>query len=128
MLPHLSAGLVKTHAIGAGRAAEEFGGLGGVEAALHRQAERLAAIGQLGIAMRHEINNPLTTVIGNAELLMDRYGQGREDLQRRLQMILDNALRIAEILKRLQDMKKDRTVEYVEGLRMTDLGPSGNEP
>lgn len=89
------------------------------------QAERLAAIGQLGIAMRHEINNPLTTVIGNAELLMDRYGQGGEDLQRRLQMILDNSLRIAEILKRLKDMKQDRTVEYVEGLRMTDLGPSG---
>jgi PAS domain S-box-containing protein len=92
------------------------------------QAERLAAIGQLGIAMRHEINNPLTTVIGNAELLIDRHGGRGDDLPRRLQLILDNALRIAEILKRLQDIRQDRTVEYVEGLRMTDLGPSGKGP
>ncbi len=37
------------------------------------KAERLGAIGQVGVAVRHEINNPLTTVIGNIELLIERY-------------------------------------------------------
>jgi two-component system NtrC family sensor kinase len=87
------------------------------------QAERLAAIGQVGIAMRHEINNPLTTVIGNAELLLERYEQAGGDLKKRLELILNNAERISAILKRLQDMKRDRTVEYVKGVTMTDLGP-----
>ena len=92
------------------------------------QAERLAAIGQVGIAMRHEINNPLTTVIGNTELLLERYEGAGNDLKKRLELILENSVRIAEILKRLQDMKRDRTVEYVEGVKMTDLGPECRDP
>ena len=92
------------------------------------QAERLAAIGQIGIAMRHEINNPLTTVIGNTELLLERYESAGSDLKKRLELVLENAVRIADILKRLQDMKRDRTVEYVKGVQMTDLGPEGREP
>ncbi|MDA8098929.1 MAG: PAS domain S-box protein [Nitrospiraceae bacterium] len=86
-------------------------------------AERLCAIGEVGIAVRHEINNPLTTVIGNAELLLDRLEEEDDgELRKRLDLILDNSLRIAEIVKRLQDRKKDRTVEYTKGVRMTDLG------
>jgi PAS domain S-box-containing protein len=85
------------------------------------KAERLAAIGQVGIAVRHEINNPLTTVIGNAELLLDRYEQGDEELKKRLDVILGNALRIAEIVKRLQEIRQDKTVEYLKGVKMTDL-------
>lgn len=86
------------------------------------QAERLSAIGQIVVAVRHEVNNPLTTVIGNTELLLDRYGGNEADLKRRLQVVLDNALRIAEIVKRLQEIKQVRTVEYVKGVKMTDLG------
>jgi two-component system NtrC family sensor kinase len=84
------------------------------------QAERLSAIGQIGIAVRHEINNPLTTVIGNAELLLER-PEADGDLRKRLELILDNALRIAEIVKRLQEIKKERTIDYVRGTKMTDL-------
>jgi PAS domain S-box-containing protein len=85
------------------------------------KAERLAAIGQVGIAMRHEINNPLTTIIGNAELLLDRFADKDGDLQKRLELVLNNALRISEIVKRLQDIKKERTVDYRKGVKMTDL-------
>lgn len=85
------------------------------------KAERLAAIGQMGIAVRHEINNPLTTVIGNIELILDRHGEMPEDLKTRLQAVLENALRIAEIVKRLHEIKHEKTVEYVDGVKMTDL-------
>lgn len=85
------------------------------------KAERLAAIGQVGIAMRHEINNPLTTIIGNAELLLDRFADQEGDLKKRLELVLDNALRIAEIVKRLQDIKQERVVDYRKGVKMTDL-------
>ena len=86
------------------------------------KAERLAAIGQIGIAMRHEINNPLTTVIGNTELLMDRIEGEGGDMKKRLELILNNALRISEIVKRMQELKSDKTVEYRKGVKMTDLG------
>ena len=85
------------------------------------KAERLGAIGQVGIAVRHEINNPLTTIIGNAELLIERYENADAVLKARLEMILSNALRIAEIVKRLEGIKRDKVVDYLKGVKMTDL-------
>jgi PAS domain S-box-containing protein len=85
------------------------------------RAERLGAIGEIVITVRHEINNPLTTVIGNIELLIERYGGKDRDLSARLETILSNALRIAEIVKQLQAIKRDKAIEYVNGVTMTDL-------
>lgn len=85
------------------------------------QAERIGAIGQLVVAVRHEVNNPLTTVIGNIELLIERYEGKDKELTVRLTTVLNNALRIAEIVKQLQGIKKDKVVEYVKGIEMTDL-------
>jgi len=84
-------------------------------------AERLGAIGEVVITVRHEINNPLTTVIGNIELLLERYGEKDNDLKRRLETVLNNSLRIAEIVQKLQAIKQDKVVEYVKGISMTDL-------
>ncbi len=85
------------------------------------RAERLGAIGEIVITVRHEINNPLTTVIGNVELLLERYGETDKHLAQRLEVILNNSLRIAEIVKQLKTIKRDRVVEYVKGISMTDL-------
>jgi PAS domain S-box-containing protein len=84
-------------------------------------AERLGAIGEVVITVRHEINNPLTTVIGNVELLLERYGERDNDLKTRLETVLSNSLRIAEIVQKLQAIKRDKVVEYVKGVAMTDL-------
>ena len=85
------------------------------------KAERLGAIGQVGVAVRHEINNPLTTVIGNIELLIERYEDKDKELTARLETILNNALRISEIVKRLQGIKQEKSVDYLKGVKMTDL-------
>ncbi|HET7319083.1 MAG TPA: PAS domain S-box protein, partial [Nitrospirota bacterium] len=91
------------------------------------RAERLGAIGEIVIAVRHEVNNPLTTVIGNIELLIERYGDRDKDLASRLEVVLSNALRIAEIVKQLQAIKRDKVVEYVRGVTMTDLRQGSGE-
>jgi methyl-accepting chemotaxis protein len=77
-----------------------------LEDKLSDNANALAAVRGQEIAVRHEINNPLTTVIGNVELLIERYEHKDEDLIARLEVILNNALRIAETTKRLQQNKK----------------------
>jgi signal transduction histidine kinase len=83
--------------------------------------ERLAAIGEVGLAIRHEINNPLGTIVGFADLLLMQPEHLPPDAQRKMDLIRRSALRIRDVLRRLEDVKDDRPVEYIPGLQMTDL-------
>jgi DNA-binding response OmpR family regulator len=97
------------------------------EAELAR-ARWLAGIGETTIALEHEINNPLSALLGHAELLlMDReltVGQRDE-----LQLVREQAARIADVVRRLAKLKNPSSVEYSSGARMIDLatGTTHNE-
>jgi len=59
----------------------------------------LATVGEMASGIAHEINNPLTAVIGFAQLLLQK--DIPEDLKRDVKIITDQAQRVASILKRL---------------------------
>jgi PAS domain S-box-containing protein len=65
--------------------------------AVQREAESLRAVTKLANAAAHEINNPLTVVGGNLQLLADKLGE-RPDLQRYLERALRAVGRIAEMI------------------------------
>jgi len=85
------------------------------------RAQRLAALGQIGVTVRHEVNNPLTVVLGNADWLLQELTDLDGELLRALEAIRANALRIRDILKKLEDIKTDRVTEYVGGIKMIDI-------
>ena len=60
---------------------------------------RLASIGEIASGIAHEINNPLTGVIGFAQLLMRR--DLPEDIRKDVEIINDGAQRVASIVSRL---------------------------
>lgn len=75
-------------------------------AALHRQllrSEKLAAMGQLVAGVAHELNNPLTSIVGYAELMSDEIAPGTTRLKlekmvreaQRMKRIIENLLRFA---------------------------------
>jgi len=59
--------------------------------------------GDLREIFRHEINNPLTGILGNAELLLARRAQFSAVDAQRLQTIVDLAVRLREMVRRLSD-------------------------
>jgi len=64
------------------------------------QSERLAAMGQMVGGFAHELNNPLTTIIGMAELLQD--GAAGETMRKQIAVLQQQARRAAEIVQNLQ--------------------------
>jgi len=54
-----------------------------------------------GGILRHEINNPLTGILGNAEMLLHRRQPLPQDVVPRLETIADLAVRLRETVRRL---------------------------
>ncbi len=79
-----------------------------------RESSRLASIGELAAGVAHEINNPLNTVIGFSQLLMeeDLPQPVREDVQR----IYSEGQRAAKIVQNLLSFarKREPDKQYVD--------------
>jgi signal transduction histidine kinase len=71
------------------------------------QASRAAAVGDLAAGVAHEVNNPLTGVLGFAEILIEEAGP--DDPRRAdLETIRDEALRARDIVRALRDFSNPR--------------------
>jgi PAS domain S-box-containing protein len=64
------------------------------------QSERLAAMGQMIGGFAHELNNPLTSILGMAELLQE--GDASEGARKQIAILHQQARRAAEIVQNLQ--------------------------
>ncbi|MGA2965304.1 MAG: PAS domain S-box protein [Terriglobales bacterium] len=64
------------------------------------QSERLAAMGQMIGGFAHELNNPLTSILGMAELLQE--GGASETARKQIGILHQQARRAAEIVQNLQ--------------------------
>jgi len=81
-------------------------------------SDRLASIGEMASGIAHEINNPLTGVIGFSQLLMEK--DVPEDIRKDLEIIHDGSQRVAGIVKGLltfaRQHKSERTYSDINQL------------
>ena len=74
-----------------------------------QETSRLVSVGELAAGVAHEINNPLTVVIGYSELLMDKGLP--EPIQSRVQRVFSEAQRAAKIVQNLLSFARRREPE-----------------
>lgn len=83
--------------------------------------EKMRLINQLAVSVNHEINNPLTGLMGTAELMLMDSSRLDEKSQRDLKTIVTQGRRIQEVTNRLKTLNQLRTVPYGSHDTMLDL-------
>lgn len=69
------------------------------------QAAKLAAVGEMAAGIAHELNNPLTTVTGFSELVLDELSDESSHRQE-LEIVLREARRASAVVRRLLDFSR----------------------
>jgi PAS domain S-box-containing protein len=82
------------------------------------QSEKLAAIGQMVSGVAHELNNPLTAILGVSDLLLEKAPD--DDARRQLQLIHKQARKAAELVQGLLMFSRPSTRQN-QRVRVTDL-------
>ena len=83
--------------------------------------ERVKAILEIAATLSHEINNPLTAVIGNIQLLLYKRDDLDDELKKKLNVIEQSAGRIRDIMEKVSSLTEDKVTDYVNGQKMIDL-------
>jgi len=69
--------------------------------------DRLASVGELAAGIAHELNNPLTSVIGFSQLLLDR--DVSDDIKKDIEIVYSEAQRAADVVKNLLTFARKHT-------------------
>ncbi len=76
------------------------------------QMDRMSSIGQLSGGVAHEINNPLTGVLGQAQLLLEKLPEN-SPYRPHIQKIESAAQRCRKIVRSLLDFSRDKDYNFV---------------
>lgn len=85
------------------------------------EKERLGAVLQTAVTVNHEINNPLTAILGNIQLLLMKRKDLDDELVTKLKTVEEAALKIKDVTQRLLRVTSARSVDYAEGTSMLDI-------
>jgi PAS domain S-box-containing protein len=84
-------------------------------------SEKQALVAELAGAAAHELNQPLTSIIGYAQLVERQTADKAAAHLRAIGIILSEAERMASIVKKIGRITKYETTEYVGSAKMLDL-------
>ena len=82
--------------------------------------ERVTAVGEVAITIRHEVNNALAAIMAEAQLLQQD-GDLTPEQDTAMRQILEMSRRVRDSMDRLSTTTRAPTTEYLPGVRMIDL-------
>ncbi len=87
--------------------------------------EKAASVVQTAVTFNHEINNPLTVIMSNAEILQSLTENNAKlepnFLKERMQLIAKETMKIKSIMGRMERLTRPVVKEYLPGTAMLDL-------
>jgi signal transduction histidine kinase len=90
--------------------------------------ERMAAIGQFAVTVRHEINNALTAIVTESQLLSAEGNVLTEDQRASAESIHRAAMRIATNVRKITNLADAPVTTYAGGIQMIDLDAARERP
>jgi len=88
------------------------------------KSERAAAITETAVTVNHEINNPLTAILGNTQLLLMNEKNLSGEMIAKLKTIEKSAIQIRETTAKLMSIVEPVRTPYASGLNMIDIDRS----
>lgn len=85
------------------------------------EKERLTAINESLATINHQINNPLTPIIGNVQLIRSEGGSLNKSQLEKLDIIESNAKKISQIIKKFNQVSELSKRKYYGDLNYLDL-------
>ena len=82
-----------------------------------RICQRQATLGRYMLEMRHGLNNALTSVLGNSELLLLEPGAFSAPVREQIEIIRNMGLRMHEIIQRFSSLESEMRVAEERGAR-----------
>ncbi len=89
--------------------------------------ERMAAIGQMALAIKHSLNNALTTVITESQFLASESDNLNEDQRESLVSLSESALRMAREVDKITTLEETPMATNIAGFETLDFGDTAPE-
>jgi signal transduction histidine kinase len=92
---------------------------------MKRTEEKLTGIVEMASAVSHELNTPMFTVLGNAQLLR-RIVKPEDPAQEEVEAIIRNVKRMSQLTKKMARITEYATKDYVDGEKLVDIIAASN--
>ena len=89
------------------------------------EKERETVLVEMAGAASHELNQPLTAILGNLQLAMAKLPPGDPTLEK-LSRVLNQVERMVEIVKKIGQISRYRTKKYAENVKIVDIDNSSD--
>ena len=84
-------------------------------------SERMAALGQLALTVKHEVNNALTAIVAESEFMMGERQGFTPEQKESVETIRKSAMRIAQDIAKITSLETAPVTAVAGGAEMVDL-------
>ena len=85
------------------------------------ESQKLSVITEAAVTLSNEIDNLLTGIMGNLELLLHDFPDDKEKVKKEMKIALEHSQKIAEVVRKFQEVNKSVKTEYSSKHPILDL-------